>query len=75
MDECMGCDLCHHSTMNKHRYGNIFLLIRSALEREIQGLSFDAWYAVEVFAGRVNYMYFILEEEWRGIVKFFDQPV
>jgi len=34
--------------MNKHRYGNIFPLIQSALDREIQGLSFDVWYAVEI---------------------------
>jgi len=33
--------------MNNRRYGNIFPLIQSALDREIQGLSFDAWYAVE----------------------------
>ena len=44
----MGHDLFHHSTMNKHRYGNIFPLIRSALDIEIQGLSFNAWYAVEI---------------------------
>jgi len=33
--------------MNNRHFGNIFPLIRSALDREIQGLSFDAWYAVE----------------------------
>ena len=44
----MGRDLCRHSTMNNYRYGNIFPLIQSALDREIQGLSFDIWYAVEI---------------------------
>ena len=44
----MGHDLCRHSTMNKHRFGNIFPLIRSALDREIQWLSVDAWYAAEI---------------------------
>jgi len=44
----MGHNLCRHSTMNNRRYGNIFPLIQSALDREIQGLSFDAWYAIEI---------------------------
>ena len=44
----MGRDLCLHSAVDKHRYGNIFPLIWSELDREIQGLSFDAWYAVEI---------------------------
>ena len=44
----MGRNLGRHSTMNKHHYGNIFPLVRPALDREIQGLSFDAWYAVEI---------------------------
>ena len=43
-----GHNLCCHSTMNKHCYGNIFPLIYSARDREIQGLSFYAWYAVEI---------------------------
>jgi len=38
----MGRNLSRHSTMNNRRYGNIFPLVRSALDREIQGLSFDA---------------------------------
>jgi len=33
---------------NNRHYGNIFPLIRSTLYREIQGLSFDAWYATEI---------------------------
>ena len=45
---CMGCDLCHHSTMNKHHYSNIFPLIRLGLGREIQGVSFDIRYAVGI---------------------------
>ena len=44
----MGRDLCRHSTMNNYRYDNIFPLVRSVLDREIQGLSFDVWYAVEI---------------------------
>jgi len=47
--------------MNKHRYGSIFPLIQLKLDREIQGLSLNVWYTVEimsyrlfgVFAGRV----------------------
>ena len=34
--------------MSKHRYGNIFPLIWLALDIEIHGFSFDAWYAVEI---------------------------
>jgi len=44
----MGCNPCRHSATNNHHYGNIFPLILSALDREIQGLSFDAWYAAEI---------------------------
>jgi len=44
----MGHNLCCHSTMNNHHCGNIFSLIQLALDREIQGLSFDAWYTVEL---------------------------
>jgi len=44
----MGHNICHHLTMNNHHCGNIFLLTQSAFNRQIQGLSFDAWYAVEI---------------------------
>ena len=36
------------SAVNNCRYGDIFLFVRSELDREIQGLSFIVWYAVEI---------------------------
>ena len=60
----MGHDLCCHLTINLYCYGSIFPLVRSVLGREIQELSFDVWYSVEiicelkvvicVFGGRVK---------------------
>jgi len=44
----MGHNLRLHLTMNNRHYGDTFPLIPSPLDREIQGLSFDAWYAVEI---------------------------
>jgi len=42
----MGRYLCRHSAVNIHRYGNVIMPIRLVLDREIQGLYFDAWFAV-----------------------------
>ena len=36
------------SAVNSCRYGNIFPFVWSELEREIQGLSFIVWCAVEI---------------------------
>ena len=36
------------SAVNNCHYGNIFPFVRSALDREIQGLSFVVWCAVEI---------------------------
>jgi len=36
------------SVVNNRRYGNVFTLLRSALDREIHRLSFVAWCAVEI---------------------------
>ena len=36
------------SAANNCRYGNIFPFVRSELVREIQGLSFIVWCAIEI---------------------------
>ena len=43
-----GACIMSSSAVNKCRYGNIFPFVRSELDREIQGLSFIVWYAVEI---------------------------
>jgi len=50
----MWYNLCRHWTMNDYHYGNIFPLIQSVLDREIQGLSFDVWYTVEITVCELN---------------------
>jgi len=45
--------VCSHSKMNNRCYVNIFPLIQPALDREIQGLSFNAWNAVEIMGLKV----------------------
>ena len=42
-----GARIMSSSAVNNYRYGNIFLFVRSELDREIQGLSFVVWCAVE----------------------------
>ena len=58
----MGHNLCHHLTMNKHCYSNIFSLIRLALDEEIQGFSSDVWYTVEIMLVKGCKLEFLLVE-------------
>ena len=43
-----GARIMSSSAVNNCRYGNIFQFVRSELYREIEGLSFIVWYAVEI---------------------------
>ena len=43
-----GARIMSSSTVNNCRYGDIFPFVRSELDREIQGLSFIVWCAVEI---------------------------
>ena len=43
-----GARIMSSSTVNNCRYGDIFPFVRSELDREIQGLTFIVWCAVEI---------------------------
>ena len=43
-----GACIMSSSAVNNCRYGDIFPFVRSELDREIQGLSFIVWCAVEI---------------------------
>ena len=43
-----GARIMSSSAVNNCRYGDIFPFVRSELDREIEGLSFIVWCAVEI---------------------------
>ena len=43
-----GACIMSSTAVNNCHYGDIFLFVRSELDREIQGLSFIVWCAVEI---------------------------
>ena len=65
-----GARILSSSTVNNCRYGNIFLFVRSELDREIQGLLLygvleicELKVVISIFVCSVKYMYFALDKE------------